>query len=90
MFQLNVSADNLDKPPVEMTQVRPLTKAVHTMSFRMGMPTADRLEEIAIERRTTVQDLVAFALDKWLREEKLGEFIYPKKKRGRRQESENS
>ena len=50
------------------------------MSFRMAKETADRLNKIASERNTTMQDIVAFALDKWLREERLGVFKAPPSK----------
>ena len=64
--------------PYKPTEVRSTTKENHAMTFRMSMETSDLLVEIAKDRRTKVQDIVALALDEWLRRNKLGSFIYHK------------
>ena len=64
--------------PFKPTEVRPTTNENHAMTFRMSMETADLLVEIAKDRRTKVQDIVALALDEWLRRNNLGSFVYHK------------
>ena len=65
--------------PFKPTEVRSTAKENHAMTFRMSMETSDLLVEIAKDRRTKVQDIVALALDEWLRRNNLGSFVYHKK-----------
>lgn len=58
-------------------------REVYNMSFRMAPETAELLNTIARERNTTMQDLVGYAVDKWLREEQLGVFKQPPSKRNK-------
>jgi len=48
----------------------------YSMTFRIPRGTADRLQEMARLRRTTLQALIAEAVDRWLRAEGEGHF-YP-------------
>ncbi len=58
-------------------------REVYNMSFRMSQETSQLLNKIAAERNTTMQDLVGYAVDKWLRDEQLGVFKQPPSKRNK-------
>ena len=70
-------------PPMVPGIRRNRNREVYNMSFRMAQETAVLLNTIAAERNTTMQDLVGYAVDKWLREEQLGVFKQPPSKRGK-------
>ena len=47
----------------------------YPMTFRIPRQTADRLSQIAFERKTSLQALVAEAVDRWMRDERQGTFL---------------
>jgi hypothetical protein len=80
MTLMNAAKDAATPPePYKPAEVRPTSNKNHAMTFRMSMETRDLLEKVAFEQRTTVQDVVAVALDEWLRKKNIGSFTYYKK-----------
>jgi hypothetical protein len=87
-IQIDLSAEALnDVPPMVPGSRRNPSREVYNMSFRMAPETAELLNKIASERNTTMQDLVGYAVDTWLREENLGVFKQPPLKRATRKAS---
>jgi hypothetical protein len=58
------------KPKRDKTEGR-----FYPMTFRIPRPTADLLSEIAFVRKTSLQAIVAEAVDLWLRKEQQGTFL---------------
>lgn len=77
-LQLDVTAAELnDVPLLVPRRKRNTERKGYNMSFRMANETADLLNKIAADRNTSMQDLVGLAVDRWLREEKIGYFKKP-------------
>ncbi len=77
-LNLDVNAEELnDVPPMALGRKRNPNRPYYTMSFRMAHETAELLNKTAADRNTSIQDIVGAAVDKWLRDEKLGYFKKP-------------
>jgi hypothetical protein len=48
---------------------------VYKMTFRIPRKTYDKLNEVARDRKTTLQDIVAAAVDLWMIQEQEGRFF---------------
>lgn len=82
VIQIDVTPEEFNvAPPMVPGTRRDPNREVYNMSFRMAPETSELLNKIASERNTTMQDLVGYAVDKWLREERLGVFKQPPTKK---------
>ncbi len=75
MQNLVAKAKN-EKPPVSVKTRGVPERRLYSATVRIPRPTAERLQLIALERKTTLQQIFAVALDEWLRRENEGTF-YP-------------
>ena len=79
-------AKELEKEKPLPKDVKRKDREIFTMSFRMSMETARELKKAADEHNTTIQFVVANAVDEWMKRNTAGRFFYPKKERGKKQE----
>ena len=59
-------ASGIDRAPLTAQIRGEPSKAKYSMTFFMPRPTARRMKAIALERNTSLQQLVAEAVDEWL------------------------
>jgi hypothetical protein len=71
-----LSSSAEEKPTVTLKARGEPERKLYSATLRIPRPTAERMQQIAFDRKTTMQRIMALALDEWLRKENEGTF-YP-------------